>query len=248
MEQTMNDCNCEGAIGGKLAAVDPSPPKALNVSGLFLNTHPDSRAPCDGRVVGWGLCYYIDDTQQQDNDLTIIKAGVWRQQNSSEYQLLNNSLVELQIPEPASGVQFVCQHWRLINNTAFGIKKGDIVGVYVDGKGVVHVLGNSTNDAQDNEIMSAVDITGNETSVSELNSTSYSLYLKAMLGMQFDSYVLTILIIRLFLSPSQKIVHAHALINPLLSPLLPLLVLLLLVLLLVCKLLVYSSRICLIYP
>ncbi len=191
----MNDCNCEGAIGGKPSALDPSPSKS--VSGLFLNTHPDSRAPCDGRVMAWDFCYYIfNDTQQQDNDSTKIEAGVWRQQGSSEYRLVNNSWVELPIPEPVSGLQFVCQHWSLsdTDNATFEIKKGDIVGIYVEGMRVVHVLGNSTNDAQDNEIMSAVNV-DIETPVSELNSTPYSLYLKALLGMQFDSHACTKLII-----------------------------------------------------
>lgn len=185
MEQTMNNCSCEGAIGGKPTVLDPSPPE--NLSGLFLNTHPDSQAQCDGRVVAWDFCYYVfDDAPQQDDNATRIQAGVWRQ-NNSEYQLLVNSTIQLPIPEPASGVQFVCRHWSLINEThdaTFEIEEGDIVGVYVDGIRVVHVLGSSTNDAHDNEIMSTVDITDIKTPVSALNNTSYSLYLKALLGMQ----------------------------------------------------------------
>lgn len=187
MEQIVNNCSCEGAIGGNPAVLvlDPSPPE--NLSGLFLNTHPDSRAPCDGRVMAWDFCYYvIDDAPQQDNKATTIQAGIWRQ-NNSEYQLLVNSMVQLPILEPASGVLFVCQHWSLINEThdaRFKIEKGDIVGVYMDGIRVVNVLGSSTSDANDNAIMSTVDIMDIKTPVSALNSTSYSLYLKALLGMQ----------------------------------------------------------------
>ena len=104
----MNNCYCEGVIGGKPAVIDPSPPE--NLSGLFLNTHPDSQAPCDSTVMAWDFCYYVID----DDTATSIQAGIWRQ-NNSEYHLLVNSMIQLPIPEPASGVQFV--NTGLINET-----------------------------------------------------------------------------------------------------------------------------------
>lgn len=181
--QTMS---CEGAVGEKPTTLYPSPPK--NLSGLFLNTHPDSRAPCNGKVVAWDFCYYVlDDTiPQQKNDSIRIQAGVWRQQDNSEYQFLKSSSIKLPIPSPMAGFQFVCRHWSLVtNNATFEVEEGDIVGVYVDDTRMVHVLGNSTNDAEDNGIVRAVNITDIEmpVSMSELNSTSFSLYLKAIMGM-----------------------------------------------------------------
>lgn len=178
---------CEDAVGGKPTTLYPSPPK--NLSGLFLNTHPDSRAPCDGTVVAWDFCYYVLDDMipQHNNDSIRIQAGVWRQQDNSEYQFLNNSSIDLPIPRPTAGFQFVCRHWSLVtNNATFEVEEGDIVGVYVDGIKMVHVLGSSTNDAQDNGIVRAVNIIDIKTpvSVSELDSTSYSLYLKAIMGMR----------------------------------------------------------------
>ena len=187
MAQMMSSCSRESAVGGKPATLDPSPPN--NLSGLFLNTHPDSRAPCNGTVVAWDFCYHVlDDTiPQGNNDSTRIQAGVWRQQNNLEYHFVNNSSIELPIPRPTAGFQFVCQHWSLVtDNDTFEVQEGDIVGVYVDGIRMVHVLGSSTNDAQDNKIVRAVNITNIKmpVSVSELNSTSYSLYLKALMGMR----------------------------------------------------------------
>ena len=190
MPETMTSCNCEGAIGDKPATLDPSPLEYS--SGLFLNTHPDSRAPCNGTVMAWDFCYHVLDdniTLQQTNESIRIQAGVWREQNNSEYQFLSDSLIDLPIPPPARGFQFVCRHWSLVNSThdaKFEVQEGDIVGVYVDDVRIVYVLGGSVDGAQDNRIMRAVNIADIKTPVSDLdlNSTSYSLYLKAIMGKQ----------------------------------------------------------------
>ena len=198
MAETMNNCESP-AIGVKSTTIHPPPPDDL--SGLFLNTHSDSQAPCNGTVEAWDFCYYVLDNVTQEQNSTSIIPGVWRKQNNSVYQLVNNSIDLPILTTIKPGVQFVCHHWSLPNNSTFEVKEGDIVGVFVDGLRMVHVLGNSSSDA---EIMKAVDITYIGTPVSEqnLNNTPYSLYLKAMMaGMQQINNATRLQIMYLSFSP-----------------------------------------------
>ena len=82
-------------------------------------------------------------------------------------------------------MQFACHRWNLTHDATFAVQEGDVVGVFVNGTRMVHlhVLSESK---RDNGIVRAVDnITSIESSVSKFVNTSYSLYLEAVMGMQY---------------------------------------------------------------
>lgn len=184
MAETMNNtCEKACAIGKKptTLVLDPSPSTNNLLSGLFLNIH--YQAPCSGKVVAWEFCYHIyslDMPEEQDhNNVTEIQAGVWsRGQNNLEYHLKKNSLTNLNISIPNSDLQFACYRRDLLHGATIEVEEGDIVGVFVSGTNMVTVLSESE---QDNGILRA-NIPSIESLVlkSELNSTTYSLYLEAV--------------------------------------------------------------------
>ena len=180
--QAMNN----GDMIGRMPTTFNNPPEDTSgLSGLFLNTNDTS--PCNGNVTAWDFCYYISVTQ---SSMITIQAGVWRE-SGEYYTLVNDSLIDLPIPDPQQGFQFVCRHWPLSecqDEPTFEVEKGDIVGMYVNDTSddnMVHILGMPS----DNEItagtkkigsMNITDI--NNVSNSALASVGYSLYLVAELG------------------------------------------------------------------
>ena len=188
--QTMSSCSCKSTIGKIPATIDTAPIEdtSSSLSGLFLNINDNST--CNGTVTAWDFCYYVINTPQQDQESTNIQAGVWRKQDGG-YQLLNRSIIDLPIPNPERGFQFVCRHWSLNpTNETFTVQEGDTVGIYVTDTSMVHniILGIPATDEQHNEIMKAGNITDIESPISfkQLNNTFYSLYLMAVIGMQFS--------------------------------------------------------------
>ena len=101
------------------------------------------------------------------------------------YTLVDDSLIDLPIPPPQPGFQFVCRHWTLgCREPTFDVQEGDIVGMYVNDTSddnMVHILGMPPNNESSAGTMKSVDVT-NINSVSNLTSVSYSLYLEAVLG------------------------------------------------------------------
>ena len=178
--------NEEAMIGKMPLTFNNAPKNTSGLSGLFLNTEYCS--PCNGSVTAWDFCYYINITHM--SKLT-IQAGVWRK-SGEDYTLVNNSLIDLPIPDPRAqpGFQFICRHWVLSEECRgeppFEVQKGDIVGMYVNDtsdENVVHVLGTPPNNASNAGTMRSREITDiNEVSNSSLMPVSYSLYLVAVLG------------------------------------------------------------------
>ena len=179
------DTVCSTVIGKMPTTFNNRPNDTSRLSGLFLNTKYGS--PRDGNVTAWDFCYYIRVTPMTN---ITIQAGVWRE-SGGMYTLVNDSLIDLPIPEPETGFQFVCRHWVLDNcdgELQFAVEKGDVVGMYVydtSDNSMVHILGTHP-DKTDAGIMKSTDtITdiNNETvSNSTLSPVNYSLYLVAQLG------------------------------------------------------------------
>lgn len=175
-------------IGRMPTSFNNAPRDTSRLSGLFLNTN--DRSPDSGNVTAWDFCYYISVTQPS---MITIQAGVWRE-SSGYYTLVNNSLIDLPIPEPQPGFQFVCRHWPLSecqDEPTFEVQEGDIVGMHVNDtsdNNMVHILGmppdnETTAGTKKIRSMNITDI--NNVSNSTLESVGYSLYLVAVLGIVY---------------------------------------------------------------
>lgn len=188
----MSDVNCKGHVGKRPTTFDVASDSILNSSGLFLDTNHTST--CNGTVVAWEFCYYVN-MQIMDMELLKIHAGVWRPQGM-EYQLVDNSLTDLPISMPDSGLQFVCRQWSVNSGETFDVTEGDIAGMYVkeesNKRNLVHILGMPISDEAVGGVMKVVNVT-NITSVSysQLDVTSYSLYLMAVIGKVYIHLVYT---------------------------------------------------------
>ncbi len=182
-------CNTDKAVIGKMPTTfNNRPDNTSRLSGLFLNT--EYRSLYDGNVTAWDFCYYINDTKM--NNIT-IQAGVWRE-SSGNYTLVNDSLIDLPIPDPELGFQFVCRHWVLNESQLFEVQMGDIVGMYVNDtsdSNMVHILGMPPSNEPNTGIMklnTLIDIENDIVSNSILAPMDYSLYLVALLGTLYSNY------------------------------------------------------------
>jgi hypothetical protein len=179
-------------IGKMPTTFNNGPMNTSRLSGLFLNT--ENWSPCDGNVTAWDFCYYINVTRMSN---ITIQAGVWRE-SSGSYTLVNDSLIDLPIPNPEPGFQFVCRHWFLDkcrDEPPFEVEVGDIVGMYVDdtsGSNMVHILGMPPSNEPNAGIMksndTSIDIENDIVSNSTLTQMDYSLYLVAVLGTLYSIY------------------------------------------------------------
>lgn len=178
---TLRDITCVGSIGRIPTTFDVAFKSISNFSGLYLNTN--SMSTCNGTVIAWNYCYYVN-IQGTNRQLTKIQAGVWRRQEMGYYQLVTNSLTDIPIPPLDGGLQFVCREWYLNFDKTFEVQEGDIVGLHAEKSGVIHFLGISTSNEQDNGTQKAEHITDTTSPVSpsELIVTPYALYLMAVIG------------------------------------------------------------------
>ena len=101
------------------------------------------------------------------------------------YTLVDDSLIDLPIPPPQPGFQFVCRHWALgCREPTFDVQEGDIVGMYVNDTSddnTVHILGMPNEPSADT--MKSANITNiSSVSDSSLTPVPYSLYLEAVLS------------------------------------------------------------------
>jgi hypothetical protein len=163
-------------IGKMPTTFNNGPNDISGLSGLFLNT--EYRSPCNGNVTAWDFCYYISATPMSN---ITIQAGVWRESGGS-YTLVNDSLINLPIPDPEEGFLFVYRHW-VLDKSQFKVEVGDVVGMYVNDtsdNSTVHILGMHPNGGIVKSMQTLTDI--NNVSNSILMPTDYSLYLVALLG------------------------------------------------------------------
>lgn len=166
-----------------------APTNTSGLSGLFLNT--ENTSPCSGNVTAWDFCYYISVTHMSK---ITIQAGVWRDSGEGHLTLVNDSLIDLPIPDPQPGFRFVCRHWALRecrNEPPFEVEEGDMVGMYVNDtsdENMVHILGippGSQESTERNNTVKSMDITDiKNVPKSNLITVAYSLYLEAVLGIQ----------------------------------------------------------------
>lgn len=177
-------------IGRMPTTFNNAPIDTSRLSGLFLNTNDSS--PYSGNVIAWDFCYYISVTQ---SSMITIQAGVWRE-SDGYYTLVNDSLIDLPIPEPQPGFQFVCRHWAECQ--AFEVQEGDIVGMYVNDTSddnMVHILGMPPDEETNvgTKKIRSMNITDvNIVSKSALESVGYSLYLVAVLGIYTVVYAILV--------------------------------------------------------
>ena len=178
-----DDIPCKGSIGRRPTTYNEASRKLSGISGLFLNANEGST--CSGTVLAWEFCYYVN-IQVADLELFKIQAGVWRKYEK-DYYLVNNSLAELPIPDPDSGVQFVCRYLSLNSSDTFEVNEGDIVGMHVKNKSnKIHLLGMVASNEQDSGVLKAINITEIMLPISgsQLSITSFSLYLMAVIGIK----------------------------------------------------------------
>lgn len=139
---------CVGAIGSRPTSYSFAPQDTCTfdgISGLFLNTR--NKASCNGIVIAWDFCYYVNFQQNTDTESDVmlnIRAGVWRKMGE-EYHMVNcnSTTIELSIPHQEKGFLFACQYQPLEENETFAVQEGDIVGTHVKDldENLVPVLG-----------------------------------------------------------------------------------------------------------
>lgn len=144
------------------------------LSGLYLNMNYSFN--CIGDVIAWRMCYYFNSRAQNS---TQVKAGIWRPRENDEFELVNDSVIELSIPNLVDGTQFLCRRWDL--NSTIKVREGDIVGLYVKDTSSIHMF--EANNLHDGimRVENTTDIYSN-VSKSSLESARFSLYLEAVTG------------------------------------------------------------------
>lgn len=178
----MSNITCEGSIGKIPPTVDVV--LASSFSGLLLNMNYPS--PCNGRVIAWNYCYYVNvQAVNQESTQITVQAGVWREQGMG-YELLDESLTDLHIPQPDRSLQFVCREWYLDFDRTFQVQEGDIVGLYMKEEShKIHFSKIPASSEQLNATLKVEDITQLRSTImnSQLSNTAYSFYLMAVIGM-----------------------------------------------------------------
>lgn len=152
------------------------------LSGLYLNTKYSFN--CDGIIIAWRMCYYFSNGGQNS---TQVKAGIWRPRRNNEFELVDNSVIELSIPYLLDGTRFLCRNWDV--NDTVEVKEGDIVGLYVEDTSSIHMFEANNQPVGIMEVENKMDIYSN-ISRFDLKPASFSLYLEAVTG-KFETDVST---------------------------------------------------------
>lgn len=178
---------CTGAIGSRPTSYSfaPQDTRTFNgVSGLFLNTR--NKASCNGIVIAWDFCYYINFQQNTDTDVMLsFQAGVWKKKGG-KYHMVNSTTIESSIPIQEKGFQFACQYQPLQENETFAVQEGDIVGTHVKDldENLVPVLG-TCGVTEPCCGLIIIDISNITSPIfeSDFYDSSHSLYLMAIIGL-----------------------------------------------------------------
>ena len=106
--------------------------------GLFIQEQ--GRAPCDGQIIGWTVCYY-DPRTFSCRETFQISLEVWRSATLRHLNIVGSNSVRVELPNEVE--DFQCVNITVDPAERINVQQGDFLGVYASAFAVLPVV--STN-------------------------------------------------------------------------------------------------------
>ena len=101
------------------------PSRANSNSGLFIQEQ--SRAPCDGQIIRWTVCYYSPRPFFQRQSYQFL-LEVWRRVNNRKLNIIGSNLAAITLPNQDH--DFVCVNITVDSAERIDVQQGDYLGVF----------------------------------------------------------------------------------------------------------------------